>query len=77
MPQRQPAPDVPDLNSLPDHALLTQQQLHKLTGFALITFRIWSTQGRGPKITRVEGRPRYMARDVRAWLEAGNAEARP
>lgn len=75
MTQRSTAPEVPDLNTLPEHALLTQQQLHRLTGFALITFRIWAAQGRGPKITRVEGRPRYMARDVRAWLEASRAAA--
>jgi predicted DNA-binding transcriptional regulator AlpA len=76
MPQRQLAPDIPDINALPEHALLTQQQLHKLTGFALITFRIWASQGRGPKVTRINGNlPRYMARDVRAWIEGNHAEA--
>jgi hypothetical protein len=60
---------MPDLDSLPDHALLTQQQLHKLTGFALITLRVWASKNIGPKITRINGSlPRYSAKDVREWL---------
>ncbi|MES2335198.1 MAG: hypothetical protein V4551_11055 [Pseudomonadota bacterium] len=60
---------IPDLDTLPAHALLTRAQLQRLTGLANITLRVWSSQGRGPKLTRIEGNPRYMVRDVKAWLE--------
>lgn len=63
----------PDLAKLPEHALLTPKQLHSLTGFAVVTFRVWAANGRGPKVTRIEGAPRYMVRDVREWLEAHHA----
>lgn len=59
----------PDLNALPEHALLTRKQIHQLTGFAEITLKVWAKQGRGPKMTRIEGAPRFLVRDVRAWLE--------
>lgn len=65
---------VPDLNSLPDHATLTRKQVAALTGFADITLRVWAGKGRGPKVTRLEGVPRYLVRDLRAWLE-GDAQA--
>lgn len=53
-----------DLNSLPDDALLTRKQLIPLCGFAEPTLKRWSAEGRGPKITRVEGRPRFRVADV-------------
>jgi hypothetical protein len=56
------------MDALPDHALLTRKQVSEMSGFADITLRLWSTQGKGPTITRIEGRPRYMVRDVRQWL---------
>lgn len=62
---------MPDLTSLPDHATLTRKQVASLTGFADITLRVWAGKGRGPKVTRLEGAPRYLARDLRAWLEGG------
>lgn len=62
---------APDLNALPDHATLTRKQVAALTGFADITLRVWAGKGRGPKVTRLEGVPRYLARDLRAWLEGG------
>lgn len=64
---------LPDLAALPDHALLTPKQVHSLTGFAVITLRVWAAKGRGPKVTRIEGMPRYQVRDVREWLEAHHA----
>lgn len=64
----------PDLAKLPEHALLTPKQLHRLTGFAVVTFRVWAANGKGPKVTRVEGSPRYMVRDVREWLGANHAD---
>lgn len=70
-----PEERMPDLASLPDHALLTPKQVHALTGFAVITLRVWAAKGRGPKVTRIEGVPRYMARHIREWMEATHAEA--
>ena len=61
---------MPDLDGLPPSALLTRNQVAALSGFALITFKRWAKTSRGPKITRVEGRPRYRAADVIAWLNA-------
>lgn len=66
--QSKPCP-VPDLDKLPADALLTRRQLVALTGFADITFKQWATKnGRGPKITYVEGLPRHRAEDVRTWI---------
>lgn len=70
MRKRKERTPMPDLSAMPDHYLLTPKQVSELSGFAIITLRVWEHKGRGPKMTRVEGVPRYMARDVRAWLEA-------
>ena len=59
---------VPDIAKLPDEALLTRRQVSDLTGFALITLKLWPKKGRGPRITVVEGCHRYRVRDVRAWM---------
>lgn len=67
-------PAVPDLNKLPDHALLTQAQFRLLSGFSLPTLKKWRREGAGPRVTIVEGLPRYQARDVREWLDKGRAE---
>jgi hypothetical protein len=64
---------IPDLEKLPDGALLTRGQLAVISTFALPTLKLWARQGRGPRVTVVEGRPRYRAGDVRAWL-AGAAQ---
>ena len=61
---------VPNLDGLPSSALLTRGQVSALSGFADITLKKWARSARGPKITRVEGRPRYRAADVSAWLNA-------
>ncbi len=61
---------IPDLERLPDGALLTRRQLSDLSSFALITLKVWAKSGRGPRITVVEGRPRYRVRDVREWMGA-------
>ena len=63
---------VPDLNALPDHALLTRNQVAQLTSFSLPTLKVWAKLGRGPKLIRVEGRPRYPAGPLRQWA-AGQA----
>jgi len=76
MPKREPAPDIPDIDKLPPTALLTQLQVSRLSGFAPVTIRLWATRGTGPKVTRINGHlPRYMVRDVRAWLDGRHAEA--
>ena len=59
---------APDLDTLPEHALLTRAQVVQLSGFALPTFKLWARQGKGPKLVRVEGHPRYPAGDFRRWV---------
>lgn len=63
-----PNPSIPDLEKLPDDALLTRQQMVALSGFALQTFKKWARQGRGPVLTYVEGRPRATVRAYREWV---------
>ncbi|MBV8849884.1 MAG: hypothetical protein JOZ16_09920 [Methylobacteriaceae bacterium] len=65
----QPKP-IPDIDDLPDEALITRRQLSVLSGYAITTLKIWARAGRGPNITVVEGRPRYKAIDVRNWINA-------
>lgn len=65
---------VPDLNMLPDQALLTRDQVAQLTSFSLPTLKLWAKLGKGPKLVRVEGRPRYPAGALRQWAAGqGNA----
>lgn len=61
---------VPNLGSLPDDALLTRGQVSAISGFAVHTLKVWAAAGRGPRVTTVEGRPRYRVRDTRQWLGA-------
>lgn len=61
---------VPNLDGLPSNALLTRDQVAVLSGFAIVSLKKWARSARGPKITRVEGRPRYRVADVTAWLTA-------
>jgi predicted DNA-binding transcriptional regulator AlpA len=63
--------DVPDLGKLPPDALLTREQVRQITGFSLPTLKRWAARGKGPRITRIEGLPRFQVRDVRDWMEAG------
>lgn len=63
---------VPDIEKLPGEALITRRQLAAVSSFALITLKVWAKQGRGPRITVVEGRPRYRVRDVREWMGAAS-----
>ena len=59
---------APDIQNLPDDALLNRNQIHALTGFSLPTLKKWAREGRGPAITYVEGRPRTTVRAYRAWV---------
>lgn len=61
---------VPNLDTLPGDALLTRVQVAAISGFAVHTLKIWAAAGRGPRITTVEGRPRYRVRDTRQWMGA-------
>ena len=60
------------VGELPGDAILTPKETAALTGYAPVTLRKWHRQGRGPRCLRIEGRPRYRAADVRAWV-AGQA----
>lgn len=59
---------TPDIAALPDDALLTRAQLSALSSYTIAAFKRWAREDRGPRITRVEGRPRYRVADARAWL---------
>lgn len=69
------AQNIPDIDKLPDCALLTRAQLVPLLGVSLPTLKRWSSQGRGPKISRVEKLPRFRVGDVREWLAEARADA--
>lgn len=66
-----PAP--PDLRALPGDALMTRRQVSALSGFAVVTLKVWAREGRGPRVTTIEGRPRYRVSDVRSWLGGDHA----
>lgn len=58
----------PDLHELPGSALLTRSQVAAVSNFSVPTLRHWAASGRGPRVRIVEGRPRYAASDIQAWL---------
>ena len=62
------AKPMPDIEKLPGTALLARRQVAALTGYAGVTLKRWADLGRGPKIVRIEGRPRYRVDDLREWL---------
>jgi len=66
---------APDISTLPADALLTRAQLVALSSYSLQAFKKWAKEGRGPRITRVEGRPRYRVADARAWLAGDGQKA--
>lgn len=59
---------LPDLDHLPQTALLTRVQVSRLANFSVPTLRHWATAGRGPRVFLIEGRPRYRVADMREWL---------
>lgn len=61
-------PTIPDLAALPGDAFITTKQLANLTGYAPLTVKGWRRHGRGPKVSIINGRPRFRVDDVRAWL---------
>ncbi|MCA3441957.1 MAG: DNA-binding protein [Rhodobacter sp.] len=68
MPASDLRPAVPDLAQLPPDAMMTRNQVAAVSGFALQTLKMWPAQGKGPKVTMIEGRPRYRVADVREWM---------
>lgn len=65
---------IPDLETLPDNALLTDKQKSLHSGFSVEAFKKWRREGRGPETIYIEGRPRSTVAAYRAWL-AGAARA--
>ncbi|WP_370644478.1 helix-turn-helix transcriptional regulator [Ruegeria sp. SCSIO 43209] len=65
------SPEILDLQSLPISAFVTRAQLAPFLGFSLPTLNRWASEGKGPRITYLENRPRYRVSDVLAWIEEG------
>lgn len=59
---------LPDIDSLPPSALLTRKQVAALTGFHPGTLKAWARDGRGPRLVRPGGAPRYRVGDLRDWI---------
>jgi len=57
-----------DISQLPPDALLTRRQVATMICFHPQTLRVWAATGRGPHVTRLEGRVRYRVADVRDWM---------
>ncbi len=51
---------APDLDALPAAAACSTAQVSKVSGFAVGTLKKWRRTGGGPKVTIIEGRPRYL-----------------
>ena len=68
--QKTPVLEVPDLDKLPPSAALTTKQTASSGKFAETTLKKWRQSGgkRGPRVTYIDGYPRYLVRDVREWL---------
>lgn len=64
---------LPDLDKLPGTAACTTEQAARVSGYANNTLRVWRGQGRGPKVTMIGGRPRYLVRDLRQWMGLADA----
>lgn len=60
--------NIPDIRSLPADALLTRRQIAAISGYTEHAFRKWARLDRGPRITLIEGRPRYRVEDAQEWL---------
>lgn len=71
------APLTPDLEKLPPTAACTTRQVHQAFGFAIITLKKWRREGKGPRVTLIEGRPRYLVRDLREWAGIGPGDGYP
>lgn len=70
----EPLPSI-ELGRLPDEALLTRRQVAHLSGFTIGALKKWGREQRGPRVTTIEGRPRYRVADVREWLRGEQVAA--
>lgn len=68
---------IPDLDKLPPSATLNTRQVSLASGFAEYTLRLWRIkgEGKGPRVTYIERKPRYLVRDVRAWMTGSTSGA--
>ena len=62
---------IPDLAKLPPTAACTTRQTALVSGFSPVTLKAWRRAGKGPQVTYIEGKPRYLVRDLRAWFSTG------
>lgn len=58
---------------LSDDGLLDDFQTSLLAGLSVPTIKRWRAAGKMPPATFFNGRPRYRAGDIRAWLRGGVA----
>jgi hypothetical protein len=61
--------EIPDIEGMPGHALLTRQQVARVSNFTEAALKKWAREGRGPRFTKIESRHRYRVEDVREWLK--------
>jgi hypothetical protein len=59
------------LEGAPDETLISYADLSALSGFAVVTLRLWhgKKNKKLPRVRRIEGRPRFRLGDVRQWLK--------
>jgi hypothetical protein len=50
-----------------------RKQLSLLSGYSEQALKKWAREGRSPRVTMIEGRPRYRVGDVREWLNGETA----
>ena len=48
-----------------------QETAARLIGVSPSTLRRWTREGRGPRIVRISGVPRYRPDDLRSFVNAG------
>lgn len=53
-------------------AMLDGAQVAILARVAQSTFKRWCREDKAPRLTRINGRPRFRAADVRVWLSGSN-----
>jgi predicted DNA-binding transcriptional regulator AlpA len=56
-------------------AVLDDAQVSTLTGFSIPTIKRWRKAGKIPGVMSLNGRPRYRAADIRAWVDGERAVA--
>jgi predicted DNA-binding transcriptional regulator AlpA len=64
------------LDGAPDETLISYADLSALSGFAVVTLRLWHREKKKklPQVRRIEGRPRFRLGDVREWLKGDAAQ---